>query len=116
MLTVYHLVLKSHALGIVFRKPRLRGVSVGEDLEVIRVCDPLARIHSTVILTLGFAAGHRLVPRSRWTFQPTGPCASPLPRDCTPLLGLGRLPARTAPDPLAGPVSSKSLRNHTGQY
>src|SRR6476659_433295 len=30
-----HLVLKGHAFGIVFRKPRLCGVSIREDLEVI---------------------------------------------------------------------------------
>jgi len=30
---------QSHAFGIVFRKPRRRGVSIGENLEVIWVSD-----------------------------------------------------------------------------
>jgi hypothetical protein len=37
----YHLVLKGHAFGIVFRKPGLRGVGIREDLEVIGVSDLL---------------------------------------------------------------------------
>src|SRR5512132_1535536 len=39
-----HLVLKGYAFRIVFRIPRLRGVSIRKDLEVIRVPDLFARI------------------------------------------------------------------------
>jgi hypothetical protein len=40
----YYLVLKGHALGIVFRKPGFRGVGIREDLEVIGVSDLLAGV------------------------------------------------------------------------
>jgi hypothetical protein len=41
----YHLVVEGNAFGIVFRKPGFRGVGIREDLEVIGVCELLARIH-----------------------------------------------------------------------
>ena len=41
---LYHLVLKGDALGIVFRKPSLRGVSIREDLKVFRVTNLLAGV------------------------------------------------------------------------
>ena len=40
-----HFILKGHAFGIVFRKPRLRGVDINGDLEMLGVPDLLARIH-----------------------------------------------------------------------
>ena len=44
-----HLVLKRHAFGIVFRKPRLSRVSICEDLEVVAASNLLARIQVSVI-------------------------------------------------------------------
>jgi hypothetical protein len=42
---LYHLVLKGHALRIIFLEPSVRRIGIGEDLEVIGVPDLLARIH-----------------------------------------------------------------------
>jgi hypothetical protein len=43
-LSFQNLVLKGYAFGVVFREPRFRGVSGGEDLQMVLVADPFVRI------------------------------------------------------------------------
>jgi len=40
----YYFVLERHALGVIFRKPGLRGIGIREDLEVLGVSDLLAGV------------------------------------------------------------------------
>ena len=53
-----NLVLKGHALWVVFREPAFRGVGIPDDLEVIAVSDLLAGVdldpdsHLTTILAM----------------------------------------------------------------
>jgi hypothetical protein len=44
LLRTDHLIFERHALGIVFRKPSFRGVSIRKDLDVLGVADLLAGV------------------------------------------------------------------------